>query len=74
MSEPVAPAAGENFQCPHCGAGYERAYEHVAFRDKDDAWCSVCGEVMDRWNGSSIPHHRLVRRPAQPPMKGRDHG
>lgn len=65
----------ENFQCPHCGAGYSVTYTHLPARDRDKADCDVCGEMMDSWNATSIPSYQLVRRPDfQREAEGREGG
>ncbi|WP_395649677.1 MJ0042-type zinc finger domain-containing protein [Brevundimonas sp.] len=47
--------------CPHCGAIYEVTYHKVAFRDQDNFICRSCGQEMDSWSSSRIPHYRLVQ-------------
>lgn len=46
-----------------CGAVYEVTYTKIMFRDKDTYQCAICDRTIDRWNGSRIPHHKLVSKP-----------
>jgi len=53
----------ETISCSHCGAEYEVTYTKTMFRDRDSEDCEVCGEHLASWNGSNIPHYRLIKRP-----------
>lgn len=46
--------------CPKCGAVYDVTYVKVIFRDKDSYDCG-CGHELASWNGSSIPHYRMIK-------------
>jgi transposase-like protein len=55
--------------CPTCGAEYEVRMVHAMMRDKDSYECSVCDTELDRWNGSTFPSYRLVKRPDKWPKE-----
>ena len=49
--------------CKKCGAVYERTETKLAFRDKDNYNCDICGQELESWNGSRIPMFKLIKRP-----------
>lgn len=53
---------GENFKCEHCGAEYETTVSRYPMRDADKANCEVCGEVMAKWNSTSVPSFTLKKK------------
>jgi len=56
---------GGTFNCPHCGALYEVTITRFPTRDKDDAICQCCHEVMAEWNDTAAPSFKLVEAPAK---------
>ncbi|QGZ96082.1 hypothetical protein [Terricaulis silvestris] len=46
-----------------CGAKYERAEAQLPIKDIGIFECQVCGEVVERWHGRSVPTFRLVQNP-----------
>jgi hypothetical protein len=54
----------ETETCGKCGAVYEViGYRKLPARDRDSFECDLCGETVARWNASSIPQFKLVKRP-----------
>ena len=45
--------------CP-CGATYERTETNLTPRTSNEFQCDICGETLERWNGSRLPQFRLV--------------
>lgn len=54
-------ASAGRFSCPHCGSIYDKFVYRSPARDKDEATCRVCGNVMDSWNSTTIPSFTLVK-------------
>ena len=52
---------GGTFNCPNCGALYEVIITRLPTRDKDNATCECCHEVMADWNDTSAPSFKLIQ-------------
>lgn len=70
MRGAIIACMADTIECDRCGALYEVTYTKIIFRDKDTADCDVCGERIDSWNGSQLPHHKLVRGATKPWREG----
>ena len=54
---------GRSFFCPHCGALYSVTQAQLAKSESNSAKCTVCLQVMDRWDSANVPVYKLVQRP-----------
>ena len=67
MHPPKTPAltdAAASFACPSCRALYEVSVQRLSLKDKGQAQCLVCGNVMIEWDSAHVPFFRLVARPS----------
>jgi hypothetical protein len=51
------------FNCQYCGALYEVTITRFPTRDKDDAICQCCHEVMAEWDDAAVPSFKLIEAP-----------
>jgi len=54
---------GRSFFCPHCGALYAVTYSQLSKRESNSAKCTVCLQIMDKWDSTNVPTYKLVQRP-----------
>jgi predicted Zn finger-like uncharacterized protein len=54
---------GRSFFCPHCGALYSVTQAQLPKSESNSAKCTVCLQVMDRWESADVPVYKLVQRP-----------
>jgi predicted Zn finger-like uncharacterized protein len=54
---------GRSFFCPHCGALYAVTHSQLAKSESNSAKCTVCLQIMDRWDSANVPTYKLVQRP-----------
>ena len=57
--------AATTFDCPTCGALYEVRVQHFSLRDKGQAGCFVCRQVIVQWDSAHVPFFTLVKKPNQ---------
>lgn len=54
---------GRSFFCPHCGALYSVRHSQLPKRESNAAKCTVCLQIMDKWDSAKVPTYKLVQRP-----------
>lgn len=50
-------------KCPHCGALYEVTIDRFPMREAGQVKCDECNNIMKKWNSTSHPTFRLIKRP-----------
>jgi predicted Zn finger-like uncharacterized protein len=54
---------GPSFFCPHCGALYSVTRSGLSANESNIAKCTVCGQIMDKWDSRDVPTYKLIHRP-----------
>ena len=49
--------------CPKCGAGFRRISLSSRTGERGEFRCSICGEVLEAFDGSSLVAYRLTVAP-----------
>ena len=70
-SAAAIPGTITNIKC-NCGAEYNRADTKFLITHKGDAFCEVCGSILESWDSTHVPSFELIRRPDGEPDRAPD--
>jgi predicted Zn finger-like uncharacterized protein len=54
---------GKSFFCPNCGALYAVTQSRRPKSESNVAKCTVCLQIMDKWDSTNVPTYKLIQRP-----------
>jgi hypothetical protein len=55
-----------------CGAEYSRTDTKFLTTHKGNAFCEVCGSILESWDNTHVPSFELIKRPDREPDRALD--